>query len=53
MIRSILFFANGTWTMSKKLDMTLEVFERKILRIDGPIQENYQWKIGYNNEIYG
>ncbi|KAJ4436862.1 hypothetical protein ANN_16994 [Periplaneta americana] len=52
-IRSILCYASETWTLSKKKEAKLGIFERKILRrIFGPMQENMQWRIRYNNELY-
>lgn len=52
-IRSILCYASETWTLSKETEAKLGIFERKILRrIFGPVQENMQWRIRYNNELY-
>jgi hypothetical protein len=42
-----------TWVLSKSDENILGVFERKILRaIFGPTNENGEWIIKYNNEIY-
>jgi hypothetical protein len=42
-----------TWVLSKSDENILGVFERKILRtIFGPTNENGEWRINYNNEIY-
>jgi hypothetical protein len=42
-----------TWVLSKSDENILGVFERKILRaIFGPTNENGEWRIKYNNEIY-
>jgi hypothetical protein len=39
--------------MSKNVEMTFGAYELEITRrIYGPIQENAQWKIRLNNEIY-
>ncbi|KAJ4432424.1 hypothetical protein ANN_21043 [Periplaneta americana] len=52
-IRSILCYASETWTLSKETEAKLGIFERKILRsIFGSVQENMQWRIRYNNELY-
>ena len=52
-IRSILCYASETWTLSKKTEMMLGIFERKILRrIFGAVQENSNWRIRYNHELY-
>jgi hypothetical protein len=38
---------------SKKSETALGIFEREILRrIYGPVQDNGQWRIRYNNELY-
>jgi hypothetical protein len=51
-IRSTLCCASEDSTFSKKVEMTLGSFERKIfVRMYGPIQDNTWWKIPYNNEI--
>jgi hypothetical protein len=42
-----------TWVLSKSDENILGVFERKILRaIFGPTNENGEWIIKYNNELY-
>ena len=52
-IRSILCYSCETWILTKKVEMMLGRFERKILRrIFGPIQENMQWRSRYNQELY-
>jgi hypothetical protein len=39
-----------TWTLSKRSE---NAFERKILRrIYGPVQDNVQWRLRYNKELY-
>ena len=42
-----------TWVLSQSDDASLGVFERKILRaIFGPTNDNGEWRIRYNNELY-
>jgi hypothetical protein len=42
-----------TWVLSKSDEASLGVFERKILRaIFGPTNDNGEWRIRYNNELY-
>jgi len=42
-----------TWVLSKSDQANLGVFERKILRaIFGPTNDNGEWRIRYNNELY-
>ena len=52
LIRPVL--ACGSETLSSKCDEDiLGVFERKILRaIFGPTNDNGEWRIKYNNELY-
>jgi hypothetical protein len=38
--------------MIKKTENTINSYERKILRILGPINDNETWRIRYNKEIY-
>jgi hypothetical protein len=39
--------------LSQKSENALRVFERKILRrIFGPVNDNGQWRIQYNHEVY-
>jgi hypothetical protein len=41
------------WILSKCDENVLGVFERKRLRaIFGPTNENGEWRIKYNNELY-
>jgi hypothetical protein len=48
-----LAYGSETWTLSKSDENILGVFERKILRaIFGPTNENGEWRIKYNNELY-
>ena len=52
-IRPVLCFGCETWTLTKKLEETIDIFERKILRrIYGPTQDANGWRIRYNHELY-
>lgn len=52
-IRSVLTYGSETWTMSKKIETMLGVFERKVLRrIFGAVLDNQVWRIRYNQELY-
>jgi hypothetical protein len=53
LIGTVLTHGSGTWTLSKNSENALSTFERKILRrIYGPVQDNSQWRIRYNKELY-
>jgi hypothetical protein len=55
LIRTDLTYGSETWTLSKNSEtaLTVSTFERKILRrIYGPVQDNGQWRIRYNKELY-
>ena len=53
MIRPVLAYGSETWVLSKSDEAILRVFERKILRsIFGPTNDNEEWRIKYNNELY-
>ena len=53
LIRPVLAFGSETWVLSKCDKAVLGVFERKILRaIFGPTNDNGEWRIKYNNELY-
>ena len=46
-------YGSETWVRSKPDKVSLGVFERKILRaIFGPTNDNGQWRIKYNDELY-
>jgi hypothetical protein len=52
-IRTVLTYRCKTWTLSKKSENALSIFERNILRrIYDPFQDNGQWRIRYNKELY-
>jgi hypothetical protein len=49
----VLAYGSETRVLSKSDENILGVFERKILRpIFGPTNENGEWRIKYNNELY-
>ena len=51
-IRSVLCYGYETWVMNNRMELALGVFERKIMRrIIGPVKENGQWRIRYNQEL--
>jgi len=53
LIRPVLAYGSETWVVSKSDEAILGVFERKILRaIFGPTNNNGEWRIKYNNELY-
>jgi hypothetical protein len=53
LIRPVLAYGSETWVLSKSDEAILGVFERKILRaIFGPTNENGEWRIKYNDELY-
>ena len=54
LIRPVLTYGCETWTMSKKMEKKLLVFEHKVLRkITGPIvdEESGEWRRRYNREL--
>ena len=49
----MLAYGSETWVLSKSDEAIIGVFERKILRaIFGPTNDNGEWRIKYNNELY-
>jgi hypothetical protein len=49
----VLAYGSETWVLSKSDKTILGVFKRKILwAIFGSTNENGEWKIRYNNELY-
>jgi len=49
----VLAYGSETRVLSKSDEAILVVFERKILRaIFGPINDNGEWRIKQNNELY-
>lgn len=52
LVRPVVAYGAETWTLSKKMEEELRIFERKILRkIYGPINEGGEWRIRTNDEI--
>ena len=52
LIRPVVTYGAETWTLTKEDQNTLRKFERKIMRkIYGPMMENGEWRIRYNEEI--
>jgi hypothetical protein len=52
LIRPIVAYGAETWTMTKKEEKPVLIFERKIFRrIYGPKYENGEWKRGTNREL--
>jgi hypothetical protein len=49
----VALYASETWPLTKKNEIALNTFERKILRkLYGPIQENGILRKRYNHELY-
>jgi len=49
----VLAYGSETWVISKPDKDRLGVFERKVLRaIFGPTNDNGEWRIKYNDELY-
>ena len=52
LIRSVASYGAEAWTLTKKEEQALLIFESKIFRtIYGPIYENWEWKCGTNREL--
>jgi hypothetical protein len=52
-IKPALMYGCETWSLLQNAENKLGTFKRKILRrIYGPINENGQWRCGYNTELY-
>jgi hypothetical protein len=52
LIRSVVTYGVETWTLTKKEEQALLIFERKIFRrIYGPKYEDGEWKIRTNREL--
>jgi hypothetical protein len=52
LIRPIATYGSEVWTLTKENELSLQIFERKIIRkIYGPIKMNEEWKIRTNEEI--
>jgi hypothetical protein len=49
----VLAYGCETWVLSKSDEARLGVFESKVLRtIFGPMNDNGEWRIKYNDELY-
>ena len=52
LIRPVVSYGAGAWTLAKKEEEALLIFERKIFRrIYGPKYENGEWKSRTNREL--
>ena len=52
-IRPVVTYASETWTLTRKAENLLNIWERKILqKIYGPVIENDIWRIRTNQELY-
>lgn len=52
LIRPVVTYGCETWTLTKKTEDILAMFERKVLRrIYGPVREDTGWRIRYNHEL--
>jgi hypothetical protein len=52
-MRPVLAYGSEIWVLSKSDESRLGVFERKVLRaIFGPTNDNGEWRIKYNDELY-
>ena len=52
LLRPVVSYGAEAWTLTKKVEQALLIFERKIFRrICGPKYENGEWKIRMNREL--
>jgi hypothetical protein len=52
LVRPVVTYGSEMWTLTREEEGRLGLFERKILRkIYGPISENGNWRIRYNEEV--
>ena len=52
LVRPVVTYGSETWTLTVGDERLLGAFERRILRrVYGPINENGDWRIRYNQEI--
>jgi hypothetical protein len=52
-IRPVTTYGSETWTLTKSEKNSLRIFERKILKIYGPVQQRDTWRIRYNEQLSG
>lgn len=53
LVRPVLLYGSETWTMTRREEILLELFERKVLRsIFGAIYDTNGWRRRFNHEIY-
>jgi hypothetical protein len=51
--RPTLAYGSECWTLSKRSEIMLRIFERRMLRmIYGPVNDNGIGRTGYSNELY-
>jgi hypothetical protein len=54
LVRPVLMYGCESWSLSKKEENEINIFERNILRkIYGPTNDYGVWRIRYNQELYG
>lgn len=52
-IRPVVMYGAETWVLTKESERRLDTWERKLLRkIYGPVQENGEWRVRHNSELY-
>jgi hypothetical protein len=52
-IRSVLMYGCETWVLPQKSENALKVSEKENIEKDfGPMNDNGQWRIRYNHELY-
>ena len=53
LLKPVLTYGSECWSLNRRNEEQLHVFERRILRkIFGPICDNGKWRIRYNSELY-
>jgi hypothetical protein len=52
LIIPIVIYGAESLTMTKTISTRQAVFEHKILRINGPVKQGYNWRISCNEEVY-
>ena len=51
LIRPVVSYGAEAWTVTKKEEQAVLIFERKIFRTHGPKYENGEWKSRTNREL--